>query len=62
MAIPVASQSHSSTSWEIHVLKPNWSLRKLCLVKISLVQKMMPLSAKKGVVTAVLIQCSLLGD
>jgi len=47
MAIPVALQSHSSTSREIQVLKPAWSLRKLCLVKIRFAQMMMPFSWKK---------------
>lgn len=43
MAIPVALQSHSSTSWEIQVLKQSRSLKKLSSVKkIMLVQKMMP--------------------
>lgn len=42
-AIPVALQSHSSTSWEIQVLKQSQSLKKLSSVKkIMLGQKMMP--------------------
>lgn len=62
-AVPVASQSHFSTSWEMRVLKPEQSLGKLCLVKIRLVQKEDDaLCMQKGVVTAVLTQCSLLGD
>lgn len=34
MAIPVALQSHSGTSWEIQVLKPNRSWRKLSSVEM----------------------------
>lgn len=57
----MALQSHSSTGWEIQVLKPNGSLRKLCLVKIRSVEVMPSLCKTRGV-SAVLTECSLLGD
>lgn len=58
----MALQSHSSTGWEIQVLKPNGSLRKLCLVKIRSIEKVMPSLCKTRGVSAVLTECSLLGD
>lgn len=76
MVILVPLQSYSNASWEIHILKQNQSLSKVSLLKYHVSKEDDALylvgkkkkwrkkegGKKKGVVTGVLTQCSLLGD
>lgn len=59
--MPVALQSHSSTGWELQVLKPSGSLRKLLGEKQVSGEGDALVRGRRGV-SAVLTECSLLGD